>query len=166
MKRGSYTDEVVFPVLPRRICKLAGSRSVMIFGDESHHEGRRHHKKRYPVLPEPAEWSDTSLHLSDDCHFGTVEGKQIIPWLCPLIALMGVLGGSNVEVLPSSHILGSPHCVFLYSLEWDLRQLDLGKKAKSSQVRIRQPIKSQHTYSQMSRLSTILMTTAATGPAE
>ena len=41
----------------------------MIFGDEGHHKEILDDKKRYPVLPEPAEWSNTSLHLSDDCQF-------------------------------------------------------------------------------------------------
>jgi hypothetical protein len=70
--------------------------------------------------------------------FGAVEGKQSIPWLRDLIALMGVLGGPDIEDLPSSYILGSPHCGSLYLLGWDLGELDLGKKTKSHQARIHQ----------------------------
>jgi hypothetical protein len=165
LRRGFHTDEVEFPRLPRRICTLVGSRSVTSFGDESHHEERQHHKKRYPVLPEPAECPTLAYIYQITISSRTREDKQSIPWLGPPIVSMGVLGRYDLEDLSSSHILGSPQCGSLSSLEWDLRQLGLGKNTINSGQNSPRSQKSTH-LQPMSWLSTVVMTAAGAGPTE
>jgi hypothetical protein len=65
----------------------------MNFGDESHHEERRHHKKSYPVPLEPEEWSNTSLHLSDDCQFWDWRRETKHTMASSSNGVDGVLGG-------------------------------------------------------------------------
>jgi hypothetical protein len=101
-------------------------------------------QQRYPVLPDPAECPTLAYIYQMTVNSGTGEEKQSIPWLCPPISSMGVPSGYDLEDLPSSHILGSPHCGSLCSLEWDLRQLGLSKNTINSGQNLPSSQKSTH----------------------